>query len=193
MQNIHGAEYPIKKVFSNDFEFMIPGYQRPYAWTTEEAGQLFDDLYGFWKQKESGETNDLYFLGSIVLIKKENNPQTEVIDGQQRLTTLTILLSVLAYRVSGDNHDALMQYIYQPGNPLEGLAPKPRLALRERDRAFFQKYIQTAGGIDELFTLDPKTLSDPQQNIWMNTELFVKKTAGWKEDEAVEFVKFIVN
>ena len=41
---IHGAEFPIRKIFSNDFNFKIPLYQRPYSWTTEEAGELFDDL-----------------------------------------------------------------------------------------------------------------------------------------------------
>ena len=35
--NIHGAEYPIQKIFNDDFVFTIPQYQRPYAWTTEQA------------------------------------------------------------------------------------------------------------------------------------------------------------
>ena len=41
---IHGAEFPIRKIFSNDFNFKIPLYQRPYSWTTEQAGELLDDL-----------------------------------------------------------------------------------------------------------------------------------------------------
>ena len=45
--NIHGAEYPIKKIFSDDFVFNIPLYQRPYAWTTEHAGALLEDLITF--------------------------------------------------------------------------------------------------------------------------------------------------
>ena len=58
-----------------------------YAWTEEQAGILFDDLYDFFQT----ETIDNYFLGSIVLIKEENKPYADVIDGQQRLTTLSIL------------------------------------------------------------------------------------------------------
>lgn len=44
---IHGAEYPIRKIFSNDFNFKIPLYQRPYSWTTEQAEELFNDLISF--------------------------------------------------------------------------------------------------------------------------------------------------
>lgn len=42
-------EYPLSKVFDADFEYHIPGYQRPYAWTEEETGILFDDLYKFFQ------------------------------------------------------------------------------------------------------------------------------------------------
>lgn len=87
---LSGAEYEVAKIFSDDFEYYIPSYQRPYAWTTEEASELFDDLYNFYKDEDEGNG---YFLGSIVLIKKDKfDPSAEVIDGQQRLTTLTILL-----------------------------------------------------------------------------------------------------
>ena len=42
---IKGNEYTLSKIFSSDFEYHIPGYQRPYAWTAVETGILFDDLY----------------------------------------------------------------------------------------------------------------------------------------------------
>jgi uncharacterized protein with ParB-like and HNH nuclease domain len=68
--NIRGSEYPIKKIFSDDFVFTIPLYQRAYAWTTEESEELLQDLM---RAMGSGEEplEDLppYFLGSIVLIK----------------------------------------------------------------------------------------------------------------------------
>lgn len=46
---ITGKEYPLSKIFSSDFEYHIPGYQRPYAWTEDETGDLFNDLYGFFQ------------------------------------------------------------------------------------------------------------------------------------------------
>ncbi len=88
---ITAKEYSISNVFSKDFQFFIPPYQRPYAWNTEQAYELFDDIFTTFN---SGSGNETYFIGSIVLIKEEGKPRSEVIDGQQRLTTLTILLSV---------------------------------------------------------------------------------------------------
>lgn len=74
-----------------DYEFVIPEYQRPYAWGTEESLQLLADLVGALER----DTDEPYFLGSIVLVKAPNAVRAEVIDGQQRLTTLTLLLAIL--------------------------------------------------------------------------------------------------
>lgn len=113
---ITGKEYPLSKIFSSDFEYHIPGYQRPYAWTEEEAGILFDDLYEFYQT----EPIDNYFLGSIVLIKEETDRRADVIDGQQRLTTLSILFSVLASSfLTGKYKDNCRKYLQEEGNILE--------------------------------------------------------------------------
>lgn len=193
MQKISGAEFPLKKIFSDDFDFIIPSYQRPYAWTTEEAGELFDDLYTFMNQDGSGEKDDPYFLGSVVLIKREGEPLSEVIDGQQRLTTLTILLATIADKVQNEEKKALLKYINEPGNLAEELDPKPRMALRDRDRDFFRKYIQTERKLIDLINLDPVGLSDPQQNIRNNADLFRKNLSEMDEKEVFELGKFIVN
>ena len=47
-KKISGAEYPLAKIFSSDFDYAIPSYQRPYAWTEVQAGDLFSDLYDFF-------------------------------------------------------------------------------------------------------------------------------------------------
>src|SRR5580658_1771820 len=94
-------EQPVTKIFSDDYVFRIPGYQRPYAWTTEQAQELFDDLHTFM-QAAGGSVEEMppYFLGSIVLIKGESAPEADVVDGQQRLTTLIILLAAIRASVS---------------------------------------------------------------------------------------------
>jgi uncharacterized protein with ParB-like and HNH nuclease domain len=103
MMKIEGAGYPLSKIFNDDFLFTIPNYQRPYAWTTEETGQLLDDLLAALEDehKEINQMNP-YFLGNIVLIKN-GKADAQVIDGQQRLTTLTILLSVLRELLNTEN------------------------------------------------------------------------------------------
>ena len=164
MNKITGAEFPLKEIFSERFDFEIPYYQRPYAWTTEQAGDLFDDLYEFKTRQDIG---DAYFLGSIVLIKRETEAKSDVIGGQQRLTTLTILLAAIKSRLSGNDAQEFATYVNEPGKRVEGLEPKPRLALRERDRVFFKKYVQDFR-LDELIRLDPATLTDSRQNMCAN-------------------------
>lgn len=51
-KKISGSEYPLAKIFSSDFEYIIPFYQRPYAWTVDQASELFDDLYDFFRSEE---------------------------------------------------------------------------------------------------------------------------------------------
>lgn len=85
-------------------EFLIPDYQRPYAWTEEQCQTLWDDLYAFAIPDDDYSRfhdTDEYFLGSIVTFKNDDN-QLEVIDGQQRLTTLLLLFRALynSYQVN---------------------------------------------------------------------------------------------
>ena len=189
-KKISGAEYPLSKIFSSDFEYIIPSYQRPYAWTTDQADELFNDLIAFSK----AEQDEGYFLGSIVLIKSENSAYSEVIDGQQRLTTLTILLSVLACANDGEDKDELRSYILEPGKKMEGIIAKPRLCLRERDQPFFFKYIQKLD-LDGLTELDPLLLDNESQvNIKANAEHLAKsveRTLSTPE-KLNEFVTFLL-
>ena len=75
-------------------DFLIPDYQRPYAWGEDECATLWDDLFAFAFPGDSCDnfnSNDEYFLGPIVTFKNEAG-QLEIIDGQQRLTTTMLLL-----------------------------------------------------------------------------------------------------
>ncbi len=75
--------------------FIIPEYQRPYAWEEDEIQTLFDDLWEFTSTAEGGlEGKSTYFLGSVVSYENENGEQ-EIIDGQQRITSLFLLLRAI--------------------------------------------------------------------------------------------------
>jgi len=191
-RKISGAEFTLAKIFSSDFDYVIPSYQRPYAWTIVQAGELFSDLYDFYLKEDEEDT---YFLGSIVLIKEEGKPQAEVIDGQQRLTTLTILIAALTHFSTGQIREAFHRYLCEPGNVLEGLAQKPRLTLRERDKDFFKRYIQDVA-IDELMALDPAQLdNESQRNIQANARLFMQRLElafGNESKAATAFGGFLV-
>ena len=68
-------------------KFVIPEYQRPYAWTDEQIQTLFDDLV----EHTENDNESNYFLGTIVCYENDNGEQ-EIIDGQQRITSLFLLL-----------------------------------------------------------------------------------------------------
>lgn len=75
-------------------DYIIPDYQRPYAWDEDNCQTLWDDIFSFAIPDNDAtkfDTNDEYFLGSIVTFENDKRQQ-EVIDGQQRLTTFMLLL-----------------------------------------------------------------------------------------------------
>ena len=76
-------------------DFLIPDYQRPYAWSESECQTLWDDLFAFAIPDNNierfNDDSDEYYLGPIVTFENRQGKQ-EVIDGQQRLTTLLLLL-----------------------------------------------------------------------------------------------------
>lgn len=82
----------VKELLSNGAKekFLIPEYQRPYAWTEEQVITLFEDLVEY----TNNQNESSYFLGCIVSFSNENKEQ-EIIDGQQRITTLFLLLRAI--------------------------------------------------------------------------------------------------
>lgn len=75
-------------------DYIIPDYQRPYAWDEDNCQTLWDDIFSFAIPDNDAtkfDTSDEYFLGSIVTFENDKKQQ-EVIDGQQRLTTFMLLL-----------------------------------------------------------------------------------------------------
>lgn len=185
-------EQPLSKIFSDDFVFSIPGYQRPYAWTTEQASELIDDLYSFMKSsgKELGDIPP-YFLGSIVLIKQEALPPTTVVDGQQRLTTLTLLLSAIRAKVADRKaRDGISKLIYEQGDIILNTDNHYRLTLREKDREFFREYVQHEDGIEILIQLNDK-LPDSQNNLRENARLLMNRLENIPAEERLRLAQFI--
>ena len=93
--------------------FVIPEYQRPYAWTDEQIQTLFEDIWEFAMTVGGLKQNGSYFLGSIVSFENEDGEQ-EIIDGQQRITSLFLLLRAIYTKLKkGDdsNTEAAQNFI----------------------------------------------------------------------------------
>lgn len=79
----------IAEIFDRQYKYVIPLYQRNFSWRREQIEQLLQDIYGAFKNKQSH-----YYIGSLVVLKRSNG-DFEVIDGQQRLTTLSLVTKIL--------------------------------------------------------------------------------------------------
>lgn len=191
--NIHATEKPLHKIFCNDFLFSIPPYQRPYAWTTEQANELLTDFLAFLGEdtRPIDEVNP-YFLGSIVLIKKPEQPNADVVDGQQRLTTLTILLAVLRTVVADKFVTGVQRYLYEDGDEILGTPNRYRLRLRQRDADFFQKYVQDENGINALFQLDSAQLQDTERNMQNNAKYFRDELLTLHESQRGRLLQYMM-
>lgn len=96
MSKLNVDQKTIKDLFQDKkSDFLIPDYQRPYAWGETECLTLWEDIFSFafpnYDCSRFDSDNDEYFLGPIVIFKNEDK-KLEIIDGQQRLTTLMLLL-----------------------------------------------------------------------------------------------------
>jgi hypothetical protein len=179
----------MSRIFSDEFAYEIPAYQRPYAWEEDQVRELLADLLDAMDNQTT--SGGVYFLGSIVLIKTPNNPRSQVIDGQQRLTTLTVLLSVLR-DLTSDLEKRLdrRRYIFQKANPDTGTTERFRLLLRKQDRAFFLKHVQEPDATNVL--PDPSFLQGSQFNLAANAQYLREQLLRLDESRRDALVAFVL-
>ena len=186
----------IREIFEGSYQFEIPDYQRPYAWTTEQAGELFDDLVSAMQDARANGATSQYFLGSIVLIKNDRDPKAMVVDGQQRLTTLTILFAALRAAWEAANYPpgvkSVTPFLYEEGDEMLGKATGYRFTAREEDATFFRQYIQEPGGIAQLVASTDK-LKDSRLRYRENATLLLKKAKALSPDDLNALWKFLAN
>ena len=106
-------EEKIRKIFSGDAQFIIPRNQRRYVWEEKQWKELLGDIEYIKKRKKDINKDISHFLGSFVLQEKESS--YEIIDGQQRITTLFIILSAICICFneinSEEEHGKTRQYL----------------------------------------------------------------------------------
>lgn len=160
------VEANLLKFLQKPTQFIIPIYQRPYSWTRQQCSQLWKDLEGAHNSSVSG-----HFMGSVVYIEKgiyqvTTMPQLLVIDGQQRLTTVSLLLAALsrALRVSGTDEDiksAEKLENYYLFNSMESGEARQKLLLTRADKETFTALIERE-----------KLPDEASQNVITNSQYF---------------------
>ncbi len=185
------TDVELSKLFSNDYIFRLPPYQRPYAWTKEETGELLDDLLN---AVGDGDKAEPYFLGSVVLIRP-SSPSSSVhlvIDGQQRLTTLTILFCVLRELADDEKKkDYLDELVHESANAFTGRRDRFRIELREQDQDYFRDKIQIRHRLSDFVAEGNIQRSDSRKRIFENSSLLwckLKKLSQQERDALSQFV-----
>ena len=181
----------IREIFEGSYQFEIPDYQRPYAWTPEQATELFDDLHSAMLDARVSGATSQYFLGSIVLIKNDREPKSSVVDGQQRLSTLTMLFAVLREAMPHAADD-ITDFLYKKGKVSLGEKNEYRLTAREEDVDFFRTNIQEPGGIAQLVTSTDK-LEDSRLRYRENAMLLLAKAKALPPADLIALWQFLAN
>ena len=145
----------IDALLTGDRQYQIPDFQRPYVWEEPQAIALVNDLLGAWRTNDGD-----YFLGSVVLVQHPSGDDVDIIDGQQRMTTLCILLALLRHLagVGSGLHGDLSKRLSIAESTFKGLDERPRLLVRECDREFFDTFI-VDDNIDSLLDVDASALT----------------------------------
>ncbi|WP_322503162.1 DUF262 domain-containing HNH endonuclease family protein [Clostridium sp. LIBA-8841] len=205
-EKVKAKEYYIKDLLSNKFLFEIPDYQRAYSWTKENLKQLVDDIWESVELNKSRGSKEFdqyepYFLGSIVLCSKEYKDDGcgiyDVIDGQQRLTSIIMLIATIRDLIDNEEYKkVLSDLIYQKPNVLMGIKESIRVKARGKEEEFFKKYILNDGGTDLVKDLDIAELSEAKQNMVNAIEVFranfFNEEGDLLEEKLNEFIVYLL-
>lgn len=188
----------VKEIFSSMW-FRIPVYQRPYVWGADEVRELLEDLTFAMTMKPESD----YFLGTFVFQSKAAEPdkgqkynENDLLDGQQRMTTLLLLFAVIRDLVDDEDATADCQKcIYQKASKYMNIPERTRLlfVIRPEVQEFIDQYIKTEFGTtyeDKILELNKKDeLSIKNMaNAILHIRKFFSENADVKPEKLLHFL-----
>lgn len=167
----------VRQLLTDSYNFYtIPEYQRPYKWKKKEIGELIQSI------KESMDTGE-YFIGSIILIKKKPD-DFDVIDGQQRLTTLTLILSAFYHKFRTNE---LKKCLIDEDKGRFRIKVAPRVDQRNEFQEGFLRSI--LNGIEP----DPTRPNVFTNNYYVTKELLTENEVFEDEEEAKAYYTYLLD
>src|SRR5699024_3699748 len=141
--NINPESKPISEIFpiEGNIIYRIPNYQRNYSWNNNNIEELYNDV----RNEEDG-----YYIGNLLVTRSSNKYEFDVVDGQQRLTTIALFFLAIyeeLTRIEKEYSDSSeIEQIFAMkadiGRKLRTNDYKPRLKLQETDAEIFGNYLQ---------------------------------------------------
>ena len=145
--NFNTANNTFRQLMGNGLTYRVPPFQRDYSWTADEWDDLWQDLIGLFGE----EAEPAHYMGYLVL-QPVDNKAFDIIDGQQRMTTLSLLMLAAVSRLTGlakpnDAEDPQMRRAQQVRGNYIGyldpvsLVPRSKLSLNRHNDRFYQNYL----------------------------------------------------
>ncbi|EJO9871322.1 DUF262 domain-containing protein [Vibrio vulnificus] len=166
----------LEKIYTDNYQFSIPSYQRPYVWSDDDVLLLFRDIKEACRLKESN-----YFIGTILSSRIEQDGERiyELIDGQQRTTTL--MLMTIAFKYEGIKSDLAGIAVYTSNNGED----KPRLQFSIREQV--QQLLGGLAGLKNYQVPSKETIADNAylKQMGVALDVLTKEVAKLKSDDVV--------
>ncbi len=187
---------PIKKLFGDsDSYYQIPKYQRPYQWVDTQLVALWSDIEDAFYE----DPDKAYFLGPIITTDpKENEYHQDVVDGQQRITTLMILFCVirdLYPTVNKDNEHTNVIQIEDVVDCISKKAQRLRFLTQSVDQRNFMECILNENSTKPHKKPDTKCLAKDQDPKFkfINSAYFFKEKLNELNESLDDFINFLFN
>lgn len=187
---------PIGAFIKNMTSLEVPHYQRDYAWTDEQVDQFLQDL-----DESIQEERSSYFLGPMVMKETPNNSY-EIIDGQQRLTTVFLILSALRriFTEQGDSQRADCLKEFFGVQDIRTMRINSKFNMNENNKLDFDSYIvDTDSSLDELqdklnslIAKDTKKLLlGAYLQIYDSMKKLLIKGENFSSEKAFDYIEYI--
>lgn len=181
MKDLEVKTLPIKDILHKANFLSVPFYQRPFSWDEEHFEDLMDDLLGADQTQE-------YFLGTAVLHKTADPSDFDIVDGQQRFTSLMVLLACLRDLIEDEKFSkGLHEKIVQEENEVDSIPEKIRLTVKDHD--IYQQIVVAEGGTLDLSKV--QGLSEPESRYVLAVETFSDRLSALDQDELKAFAQFL--
>lgn len=136
----------IRQLLNSKKQFLIPRFQREYSWEKKNYEEFINDIVSGLKIGANGEiVSDKYFLGTMLFIGSYTDGTTkeiQVVDGQQRLTTITILFSVISEKFKLAGNEKLSQIMFEYIMSMDDNGEPVRILKTTTSYPFFSNFIQ---------------------------------------------------
>ncbi len=180
------ASMSLGQLFAEMNAFTVPVYQRPYSWSEEQAGKLLEDVAYAAGLEEGQPIENDYFFGAILLLDPRAmaadaasfgaDAAFEIVDGQQRLLTMTLLAAVLR-DLQPETPLAVQLHGLIQRHDAAGNRHGFRIALTGEDGEFIARYVQEAGGTAQR-PENPDVLSAGQRALLEARDAIVRELRG---------------